>query len=292
VSSTRANPTVRRWELAAALRALRLSAGLSIDDVAAELMCSPAKVSRLETAGRGIQPRDVRDLSRLYKISDEERGRLMALAGEARQQAWWHGLRNLSAETTSYIGLEAAAERIHCFEMARIPGLLQTAAYTRSLLAAVKAPDDPRENSFVEDTVEARRLRQEQSRRPGVQVVFAMDETVLNKPFGTRADRLEQVDFLIASSETPNYSLHIIQHGRGLHPGVDGTFTHMQFPEQTPTDVVTVEGLLGIFLLEKPADIARYQSIFNHVISTFAMNSDESRKWLQGRRSSLSSGAA
>ena len=64
------NPTVSRLELAARLRELRVQAGKSIDDAAAELMCSVAKISRMETGGRGVQPRDIRDLCRLYGVSN------------------------------------------------------------------------------------------------------------------------------------------------------------------------------------------------------------------------------
>ncbi|MDQ3152316.1 MAG: helix-turn-helix domain-containing protein, partial [Actinomycetota bacterium] len=49
-----------RRRLGAELRNLREQAGLKIEDIAAELECSPSKVSRLET-GKGIpKSRDVR----------------------------------------------------------------------------------------------------------------------------------------------------------------------------------------------------------------------------------------
>jgi transcriptional regulator with XRE-family HTH domain len=134
MSAPKSSPTVRRWELAAALRALRLEAGLSIEDVASELMCSPAKVSRLETAGRGIQPRDVRDLCRLYKVGDSDSDRLMALAVEAKRPTWWQGLHSLPPETTAFIDLEGAAESFRSLAVGRLHGLLQTEAYTRHLL--------------------------------------------------------------------------------------------------------------------------------------------------------------
>lgn len=56
------SPTVRRRELGALLRALRNQNGLTVDQVAERLLCSPSKVSRMET-GRGLAtPRDIRDL--------------------------------------------------------------------------------------------------------------------------------------------------------------------------------------------------------------------------------------
>ena len=56
---------VRRYgsgELGLRLRKIRTDLGLTVEDVAAKLMCSAAKVSRMETGARRPLPRDVRDL--------------------------------------------------------------------------------------------------------------------------------------------------------------------------------------------------------------------------------------
>src|ERR1700761_4286980 len=84
------SPTVRRRELGALLRALRNERGLTVDQVATELLCSPSKVSRMETGQRGATRRDIRDLCDLYGVTDAaERDRLMTLAREGKQQGWW-----------------------------------------------------------------------------------------------------------------------------------------------------------------------------------------------------------
>ena len=64
--SSARNPPVRRRELGALLRALRADAGLTVEQVAERLLCSHAKVSRMETGQRGREPADVRDLCDLY----------------------------------------------------------------------------------------------------------------------------------------------------------------------------------------------------------------------------------
>jgi len=76
---TSPSPTVRRRELGARLRALRLERGLTVDDVAARMEVSPAKISRIETAARGVSVADVRFLCDLYQVSTEERSRLLTL---------------------------------------------------------------------------------------------------------------------------------------------------------------------------------------------------------------------
>lgn len=60
------SPTVRQRELGKRLRQLRNQHGLTVEDVAEKLLCSPTKISRLETGTRRPSLRDVRDLTGLY----------------------------------------------------------------------------------------------------------------------------------------------------------------------------------------------------------------------------------
>src|ERR1700724_3238315 len=83
------SPALQRRELGALLRALRNEKGLTVEQVAASLLCSPSKVSRMET-GQGATARDIRDLCTLYDVTDEaERDRMMTLAREGRGPARW-----------------------------------------------------------------------------------------------------------------------------------------------------------------------------------------------------------
>ena len=59
-----------------------------MDQVAAELLCSPSKVSRLETGQRGATLRDIRDLCNLYGVTEAaDRERLMTLARDHLSKA-------------------------------------------------------------------------------------------------------------------------------------------------------------------------------------------------------------
>ena len=89
------SPTLRRRELASQLRDLRKQAGRTVEDVAGELLCSPPKISRIETGARLASLRDVRDLCALYRVDDPLRTRLMTLAREAKQQGWWNKYEDL-----------------------------------------------------------------------------------------------------------------------------------------------------------------------------------------------------
>jgi transcriptional regulator with XRE-family HTH domain len=280
MSASKANPTVRRWELAAALRALRLEAGLSIEDVAAELMCSAAKVSRLETAGRGIQPRDVRDLCRLYKVNTAERDRLMALATAARQPTWWHGLPLLDSVTTSYLDLEAAASSLRAAEGQRIHGLLQTEAYTRYVLRNIQPPELAYDDAFIDQTVEARKHRQLIAQTAATDFTFVIDEAAVRRPLGSPRDTTQQIERLLEVSDYPNHEIRIIPFAHGMHPGIHGTFVHMRFPQQTLPDAVLVEGHLGLFVIDKEAETIRYGQIFEQLLAV-ALDEKASQDFLR-----------
>ena len=124
------SPTVRRRELGALLRALRLEKGLTVEQAAERLMFSMSKLSRMETGHGVATPRDIRDLCDLYGVTDEaERDRMMTLAAEGKQQAWW---QSYDLAYGTYVGLEAEAVAISAFQSSVVHGLLQTADYARA----------------------------------------------------------------------------------------------------------------------------------------------------------------
>lgn len=140
------SPTLRRRELGARLRVLRLELGLTVDQVAERLLCSPSKVSRMETGQRGATLRDVRDLCHIYAVTDPAQvSHLMELVREGKQQAWWQS-HELDYFAT-YVGLEQAASSLTYYQSSIVPGLLQTVEYARAMyeggLPAEFTPKEP-----------------------------------------------------------------------------------------------------------------------------------------------------
>src|SRR5690348_9682853 len=83
------SPTVRQRELGKRLRELRNQHNMTVEEVAENLLCSATKISRLETGARRPNPRDVRDLCRLYNLDESTTAELMGLARGAREHGWW-----------------------------------------------------------------------------------------------------------------------------------------------------------------------------------------------------------
>ena len=169
------SPTIRQRELGMRLREFRTAKGLTVEDVAHELLCSPTKVSRAETGARRATLRDVRDLCRIYGVDSETSAELMELAREARQPGWWTKYDDL--KIAPYIGMEQAATAITTFGMYYVPALLQTEDYARAIIKGI-APKI--EEDILGQRVEARMMRQKllfQPKPPKYRVLI--DEAVL-----------------------------------------------------------------------------------------------------------------
>src|SRR5208282_3861962 len=175
------SPTVRRRELGALLRALRLEKGLTVEQAAERLMFSMSKLSRMETGHGAATPRDIRDLCDLYDVTDEaERDRLMALAREGKQTGWWQSY-DLDYFAT-YVGLEAAAVGIRYYQSAIVPGLMQTPDYARAMHEAGVPEFTPeRINELVEVRLRRQRLLVQD---PPVRLEVVLDEAVLHRLVG------------------------------------------------------------------------------------------------------------
>ncbi len=261
------SPTVRRRELGALLRQLREDKGFSVKQVAEHLLCSPSKVSRIETGQRSATLRDVRDLCDLYGVTDEtERGRLMSLAREGKQQGWW---QSYGLPYSTYVGLEAEAASIKDFDSAVIPGLLQTAEYARALhdeplphrSAADLTVDD------VEQRVEERFKRQKllfRTESAPLELWTILDESVLRRAVGGSGVMRAQLRQVVHMAELPNVTVQIIPFSAGAHPALDSTFNILEF-DGALGDVVYVEGLAGWIFLEKAEDINRYRQVFERL---------------------------
>jgi transcriptional regulator with XRE-family HTH domain len=247
------------------LRQLRTERGLSIDEVTERAMFSATKLSRLETGRVGASPRDIRDLCIVYGITDPaERDRLMALAREGKQRAWW---QQFDLPYATYVGLEAEATSISQYESDVVPGLLQVEGYARAIF---EAGDPPLDTPAIEGRIEARIRRQvllDRDEAPLGHFHCIVDEAALSRPIGGPAVMQAQLARIIAVAELPKVMFQVIPFAVGAHPGLESNFTILEFAEPTVNDVVYVEGAVGNIYLEHAADLVRYRRIFSRLQS-------------------------
>lgn len=261
------SPTIRRRELGILLRELRTRAGLTIDEVAERLMCSPSKISRIETAHRALSLRDVRDLCDIYGVNDEtERDRLMELSRESQQRAWW---QEYDLPYSTYLGLEAEASLIEDYKSGALPSLLQTEDYARAVLrGTMPLVRGDVVNQYLKATLTRQGLLAQQA-PPTLHVI--LDEAAIHRTIGGKTVMQRQLDHILNLATRPNIMIQVLPYGAGAHPGLDSPFSILTFADSLLSDVVYVEGLVGHLYLERKADVERYKQAFGH-LSTIALD--------------------
>jgi transcriptional regulator with XRE-family HTH domain len=273
------SPVVRRRELGVLLRSLRAEAGMTVEDVAQALLCSPSKVSRLETGQRSASLRDIRDLCDLYQVTDPQREHLTALAKGQKDPAWWQPY-DLPFTLATYVGLEAEATRISAYQPGVIPGLLQTPDYARAVHeGSLPRLSDPEIDERIQ-VLQRRQAILTRAEPPAPQYRLIIDEAALHRVVGGRTVVAAALEHVIESGGLPNVTIRVLAYGVGAHPALDSTFILLEFQKPVPS-VVYVEGLVGQLHLDRPQDVERYEEIFGHLL-TISLNEQASVELIAG----------
>ncbi|CAO5248914.1 helix-turn-helix domain-containing protein [Frankia sp. AgKG'84/4] len=251
-------PIVRRVVLGTQLRRLREAQGISRAEAGYNIRASDSKISRMELGRVSFKKRDVADLLTLYGVADEkDRSPLLELAREANEPGWWQGFADVvPGWFQPYLGLEEAAILIRTYEIQFIPGLLQTEAYARAVMAGGRHPGGA---DIIERRVQSRMSRQAVLDRPDPPKLWAIiDEAALRRSVAAPAVMRAQLEHLIAMNENPNITIQVTPLHIGAHPAEGGAFSILRFGEPDIADVVYLEHLTGAIYLDKPEDLTRY----------------------------------
>lgn len=255
------SPTIRQRELGLRLRNLRNTQGKTVEEVAKELMCSAAKISRLETGARKPVLRDVRDLCNLYEVEGSEAAELMALAREAREPGWWTEYDDLNL--TPYIGLEQEASSITSYCMHYLHGLVQTEDYARTIIKAVAPRISP---EIHQQRVEATMRRQERlDSETAPRYRLLLDEATIHRPVGGPTVMAAQITKLLELVADEKVTLQIVPFSIGTYPVADVSFTLLEFSEPMLSPVVYVQGFGAGQYHDRKADITRYREAIEDI---------------------------
>lgn len=268
------SPTARRRELGTILRTLRTQLGLTVEQVAGELLVSPSKISRLETGQRGASARDIRDLCDLYRVSDDDRRLLFDLAAESKQRAWWQPL-NLPYST--YVGLEADAVSIRDFALGMVPGLLQTADYARACLRTSYLHWS---EGVMERRVQARMERQARILGTGTpSFTTLIDESVLRRVVDSRSVMAAQLRSMHEASFLPGVTIRVVPFAAGPLAAATNKFIILGFDRPTMSDVVYLESLTGELILDREEDLTVYNDAYS-TLSDRAASVEDTREMI------------
>ncbi|MFI9402509.1 helix-turn-helix domain-containing protein [Nocardia sp. NPDC052316] len=255
-------PTALRIAVGGQLRKLREGCGITREAAGEHIRGSHAKISRLELGRTGYKDRDILDLLTLYGVTEEDqREMFLDLARKANEPGWWHRYNDLLPSWfETYLGLEGAAQTIRTFEGQLVPGLLQTEDYTHAVIAG------SHQNGEAARRVELRRKRQEILRSEHGPALWAvLDEAVLHRPIGGKRVLREQIEHLVAMSESRKVTVQVLPYHAGGHAAAGSSFTMLRFAESELPDIVYLEQLTSALYLDRREDLHLYREVMDQL---------------------------
>jgi hypothetical protein len=267
------SPTFRRRKLARRLRQMREAAGLTLDEAAPKLDKTKSALSRLETAMSRADVHIVRSMMDLYDHYDPD---LLDLARESRRPGWW---KKYGIEDRGFMDMETEAAIALDFSLINIPGLLQTENYMRALFASGKVRRTPER---LRNDVAGRLHRQQRliDEEFPLELTAILDEAALHRKVGGAEVMTEQLRHLIDWATHRGVSIQILPNEVGVHAGMDGAFTILEFPGDDDPAVLYVEYPTGSLHAEKPEEVAEAKLVFDRLRSE-ALNPQDSMAFIE-----------
>lgn len=157
-----------------------------------------------------------------------------------------------------------------------VPGLLQTEAYARALLASHCPAFDEEQ---LTQQIEARMARQAiLTRKPTVELSFIIGESVLTCPVGGRGVLRAQLHQLLKLGELPNVSIQVVPNSYGQHVGLNGPIVMLETANQRR--VAYIESQDQSMLVTDPARVSTL-ALCCGKLRTQALNEVESARLIE-----------
>jgi transcriptional regulator with XRE-family HTH domain len=213
--------TPKGMRLAAALRASRQVAGLTLRELGEVVGRDSGAISRYETGDRTPKPEVVAQLLTAMGVRGSSFDEMMTLAYDTDAPAW--GAWTLSAQRqhlAAMVDAEQNASRIEHASPDLFPGLLQARSYTTAIMASGGIPADE-----VAIRVTIRLGRRDVLTKPNPATLTAyIGEPALHWLVGGAEVMADQLRYVIGQSRLPNINVRIVPFRAGWQPIVDGSF--------------------------------------------------------------------
>ncbi|WP_308294690.1 helix-turn-helix transcriptional regulator [Streptomyces sp. JJ66] len=280
--------TVLGRKLGNELLRLRDAVGRTQQQAAGALSATATKVVKMERGWVPIRDPDVRALCDFYGVEDPALvASLLNLARLDRERrkarGWWQHLPN-SGSLSEYIAMEDAASHVRTWQLACIPGLLQTAEYARALVAGEGAWEDPDE---IERMVDVRLQRQRRLRDESpLQVYAVVWEAALRQLIGGPQVMRAQLAHLLEVAALPTVRLQVLPFQAGAHACAGSSFTIIGFAAEEAADVVHSDTIGSTVWVENEDDSSRYRIFFDRTARQ-ALAPNDSLALIDGLREEL-----
>ncbi|MBO0653790.1 helix-turn-helix domain-containing protein [Streptomyces triculaminicus] len=250
------------------LRRLRQERGLGLKDVAPVIRGSVSKVSRLERGESPPKDRDIHDLLQYYGVSPELAREIEGLVQQTRNEEWWQQYLDVTPGFLKrLISLEGTAARIRTYETHVVPGLLQTQAYARVLVAAAM-PDATEEEIKRRVGLRVGRQRILDESRPSI--VALLDEAVLHRRVGGPEVMEQQLAHLQELAARDRVNIRVVPFDSGVDVTPAYPITHLHFDDGGPAELVYVEHIDSAQYLTRPKEIDQYRYVLDRLMGAAA----------------------
>jgi transcriptional regulator with XRE-family HTH domain len=281
-------PTVLRIVLGKRLKELRESRGISLEEAAKALSVSHLTIRRIENAQVSLKIPYVRELLRLYAVSDEEARDFTDMAERANEPGWWHNYKTALPDWfRAYVSLETAAQVIRVYEPHYMTGLLQTRDYARAVIRA-GFPYEPED--ALEHRVDLRLRRQALLQSPEAPSLWVvLEEAALRRLVGGPAVMRAQIEHLLEAANDPRITLRILPLAAGAHSATSGHMTYFRFRERELQDIVYTEvGLTSAVYLDQRPDVVAHLEAYTRISRLAAELLPDPRTYLDHLRKEFS----
>jgi transcriptional regulator with XRE-family HTH domain len=271
--------TAREY-LSSELARLRRLSGLSGRDLAVRVGISQSKVSRIESGASIPSLPEVIAWADVVNVSEETRDHLVRLTEAAytdveTYRSAYRGRSHLQDQTQMY---ETTAHTIRNFHPAMVPGLLQTAEYTRRVLSLLDTTGI--ETLDYGAAAIARARRQEVLYDETKRFDFLITEAALRWQSHDTRLLLPQLDRIASVSSLHNVWIGLLPYDAPIQGVPEHNFQLYSDRDEDQEPIVRVEMIHARLTISDPQDVAIYQEQFARW-SEAALHGDEAREFLR-----------
>lgn len=270
----RSTPTARQERLGAELRKIRERAGVTARAAAALLGTNPIQQSAYEAGRSGISGDRIRRLAAHCACDDQAYvDALVAMAAE-RGKGWWEEYRGtIGPAGLDLAELEHHTVRIQTFQMAHIPGLLQTedhmrAAFRYGMLSWPRGE----QNTAVEFRSRRQQVISAERATPYEAVIH---EAALRLRVGGAKAARAQLERILAVSEQSHVTVRVVPFDSEDFAGSGYSMLYLHGPVPQLDTVQMDTGYESVFL-DAESRLKEYRQRFERV-STTALSPAASR---------------
>ncbi|MGH3876161.1 MAG: helix-turn-helix domain-containing protein [Actinophytocola sp.] len=259
------SPPVARRRVARQVRAMREQARLTLDDAAPRLDLTRSSLHRVEVGQTQISVHLARSMMDVY---DQHMPDLLDTIRASRTRGWWH---DYHAEDLEFVAWEAGASHVREWAVTRVPELLQTEDYARTLL-----PD----TDHLADEMAVRRMRQRRlvDEHNSLALTAVVHESALRNQVGGYEVMRAQLHNLAGRTAWPTVTIRVVPAMAGAHINSSG-FQILDFDHPDDLPVMYAEFPGGALREEGAQSVATTRQIFDNACAV-ALSREDSRTFI------------